>query len=118
MRCSSQCYRYPPPGKPARRSAGQSAGPGELQLYPGAGCQFAGHPYLPSGVTQNAVDPGMLIVAGVGIQSLITLLTGSPITAVFAHISMHIAAVLYGFSSVVNCHRTTSPPTNLVAGRI
>jgi hypothetical protein len=42
----------------------------------------------------------ILVVVGVGIQSLLTLLTGSPIVVVLGHIAMHITAVLYGLNSV------------------
>jgi hypothetical protein len=42
----------------------------------------------------------LLVVAGVGVQSLLTLITGSPIAVVVGHVAMHITAVLYGFSSV------------------
>ena len=41
-----------------------------------------------------------LIVAGVGVQSLACLLTGSPLPAVAAHLAMHLAAVLHGMESV------------------
>jgi hypothetical protein len=41
-----------------------------------------------------------LIVVGVGIQSLLMLLTGSPIVVVLGHIAMHITAVLHGINSV------------------
>jgi len=43
----------------------------------------------------------LLVVAGVGIQSLITLLTGSPIPVVLGHTAMHVTAVLYGLDSVI-----------------
>jgi hypothetical protein len=42
----------------------------------------------------------LVVVLGVGVQSLLTLLTGSPIVAVLAHIAMHATAVLYGLNSV------------------
>jgi hypothetical protein len=41
-----------------------------------------------------------LIVVGVGIQSLLMLLTGNPMVVVLGHIAMHITAVLYGINSV------------------
>lgn len=40
------------------------------------------------------------IIAGVGVQSLACLLTGSPLPAVLAHVAMHVAAVLHGMESV------------------
>lgn len=42
----------------------------------------------------------LLVVVGVGIQSLLTLLAGSPIVAVLGHIAMHVTAVLYGLNTV------------------
>lgn len=42
----------------------------------------------------------IVVVVGVGIQSLLTLLTGSPIVVILGHIAMHITAVLYGLNSV------------------
>ena len=48
----------------------------------------------------------ILVVVGVGIQSLLTLLTGSPIVVILGHIAMHITAVLYGSKVSANCRRT------------
>jgi hypothetical protein len=42
----------------------------------------------------------LLVIAGVAIQSLAYLLTRSPLTPVIGHVAMHLAAVLYGISSV------------------
>jgi len=42
----------------------------------------------------------LLIIAGVGVQSLACLLTGSPLPAVAGHVAMHLAAVLHGMESV------------------
>jgi hypothetical protein len=42
----------------------------------------------------------LLIIAGVGVQSLACLLTGSPLPAVVGHVAMHLAAVLHGMESV------------------
>ncbi len=42
----------------------------------------------------------LMIIAGVGVQSLACLLTGSPLPAVWAHVAMHLAAVLHGMESV------------------
>ncbi len=42
----------------------------------------------------------LVVVLGVGIQSLLTLLTGSPIVAVLGHIAMHVTAVFYGLTTV------------------
>jgi len=39
-------------------------------------------------------------MVGVGIMSLVYLITGNPLTPVLGHIAMHIAAVLHGINSV------------------
>lgn len=42
----------------------------------------------------------LMIIAGVGVQSLACLLTGSPLPAILGHVAMHVAAVLHGMESV------------------
>jgi hypothetical protein len=42
----------------------------------------------------------LLVVAGVGVQSLLSLISGSPIAVVLGHIAMHVTAVFYGLNSV------------------
>ena len=42
----------------------------------------------------------VMIMVGVGIMSLVYLITGNPLTPVLGHIAMHIAAVLHGINSV------------------
>jgi hypothetical protein len=43
----------------------------------------------------------LLVVAGVGMQTLITLLAGNPLVAILAHVAMHVTAVLHGPVSVM-----------------
>ncbi len=59
-----------------------------------------------------------VIIAGVGIQSLVCIITGSPLPAVLGHIAMHITAVWHGMESVAQLppHYEKAPP--LGAGRI
>jgi len=40
-------------------------------------------------------------VFGVGVMSLVYIITGSPISALISHIAMHIAAVLYGLQTAI-----------------
>ncbi|HEX6384514.1 MAG TPA: hypothetical protein VF177_07580, partial [Anaerolineae bacterium] len=41
-----------------------------------------------------------IVVVGVGVQSLLMLITGSPLVVILGHVAMHVAAVLYGINSV------------------
>ena len=43
----------------------------------------------------------LIIIAGVGVQSLACLLAGNPLPALIPHAAMHLAAVLHGMESVV-----------------
>jgi hypothetical protein len=42
----------------------------------------------------------LVVIAGVAVQSLVYLLARSPLAPVISHVAMHLAAVLYGISSV------------------
>jgi membrane protease YdiL (CAAX protease family) len=42
----------------------------------------------------------LMVMAGVGVQTLGYIITRSPIAPVISHVAMHVAAVLYGLHSV------------------
>jgi hypothetical protein len=53
------------------------------------------------GYTEFRGTQVLVIIVGVGVQSLACLLTGNPLPAILAHMAMHLTAVLHGMDSVV-----------------